>query len=112
MCGRRRTTVLPLAAVAAFALAAPSAAAAGGPVAPWLNERPVKASAHPPLAAPCRAGDLHAQLFLQGATGSLVGGVDLRNAGTRACSLLGLPTASFAGGGATTERWQVKSLPA
>lgn len=104
--------MFPLAAVAAFAVTGPSASATVGPVVPWLNERPAKASAHPPLAAPCRAGDLHAHPFLQGATGSLVGGVDLRNAGTRACSLLGWPTASFAGGGATTERWQVKRLTA
>jgi hypothetical protein len=98
--------------VATFALVVSSASAAGGSVIPWLSQRPVKAFANPPLASPCRASDLHAHLFMQGATGSLVGGVELRNAGARPCSLLGWPTVSFAGGGATGERWQVKKLAA
>jgi hypothetical protein len=94
------------------ALAVASANAAPGAVIPWLNQRPAKASAHPPLAPPCRASDLHAHLFMQGATGSLVGGVALLNAGTKACSLLGWPTVSFVGGGATGARWQIKRLAA
>src|SRR5439155_24468948 len=70
---------LGAASLAAFALTLAGAAAA--PAVPWLDQRPVKAVAHPPLAPPCRARDLHAHLFLQGATGPLVGGVDLTNAG-------------------------------
>lgn len=84
-----------------------AAASAAPGVVPWLDEQPVKASAHPPLAAACRATQLDAHLFLQGATGSLVGGVVLRNAGTQACSLVGRPSVSFAG---TTRRWRAESL--
>ena len=100
-----------VAIAALLALACSSAAAAPRPVVPWIDVHPVKASAHPPLAPPCRAGDLHAHLFLQGATGSLVGGVDLLNAGARACSLLGWPTVSFTGP-PTGARWTVKRLAA
>jgi hypothetical protein len=64
---------------------------------PWIDRQPVKASAHPPLAAPCRASQLGSRLFLQGATGSLVGGVDLTNNGRRACALVGRPVVSFVG---------------
>lgn len=83
---------------------------AASPVIPWLDQHPVKATAHPPLALPCRASDLHAHLFLQGATGTLVGGVDLRNAGGSPCALLGRPQVSFTGGAAATERWRVKNI--
>jgi hypothetical protein len=72
------------------------ALAASAPV-PWIDRQPVKASAHPPLAAPCRASQLGSRLYLQGATGSLVGGVDLANDGARACALLGRPVVSFVG---------------
>ena len=92
------------------AVGAAVAGAAAGPV-PWLDEHPVKASADPPLAAPCRAASLRAHLFLQGATGSLAGGVSLRNAGARPCALLGRPVVSFAGGAATVTKWEVKPLP-
>jgi hypothetical protein len=71
-----------------FGSAAAQAAVGAPPVIPWLDQRPHRASAHPPLAAPCRAGRLHAHLFLQGATGSLLGGVELTNAGHAPCSLL------------------------
>src|SRR6266576_7188819 len=63
-------------------LSAGVASAGSSPVVPWLDVRPAKAPANPPLAPPCWASDLHAHLFLQGATGSLVGGVELLNAGT------------------------------
>jgi hypothetical protein len=68
--------------------------------------------AHPPLASPCKARELHAQLFLQGATGSLVGGVNLLNVGTTSCSLVGRPEISFSGAAAATTQWQVKKLAA
>jgi Protein of unknown function (DUF4232) len=80
------------------------------PVVPWLALHPAKAPPAPPLAAPCRASDLHARLFLQGATGSLVGGVDVRNAGAAPCSLLGYPRVSFTG--AASVRWRLKLLAA
>jgi hypothetical protein len=70
----------------------------------------VKASAHPPLAPVCRAANLHAQLFLQGATGSFVGGVSLRNAGPSACALLGWPELSLTGAAARATRWRVKRV--
>ena len=97
--------VLPVGAVTA------GVALAGLPrVVPWLDVRPVKASAHPPLAAPCRGSALRAQLFLQGATGSLVGGVNLLNAGSVPCSLLGWPTLSFTGAAASVTPVRVKKL--
>ena len=81
--------------------------AAGGAI-PWLPQHPVKATAHPPLAPDCRAGELRAHLFLQGATGSLIGGIALRNAGSAPCSLVGPPQVSFAG--AAAARSQIKHL--
>lgn len=98
-------------ALVALVLAASAAAAAPPPrVVPWLDQRPAKASANPLLASPCRASNLRAQLFLQGATGSLVGGVDLRNVGSKPCALLGWPTVSFSGAAAATTQWQAKKL--
>jgi Protein of unknown function (DUF4232) len=91
-------------------LATASAAASASPVIPWLDQRPAKATAHPPLAPPCRSRDLRAHLFLQGATGTLVGGVDLRNAGASPCALLGRPQISFTGGAAANEPWRVKKI--
>lgn len=76
------------------------ATAAPPRVIPWLDARPVKASASPSLAASCQARDLVAHLFLQGATGSLVGGVRLMNVGSSPCSLVGWPTLRFAGSAA------------
>ena len=83
-------------------------AASASPVIPWVDQRPVKATAHPPLAPPCSARNLRAHLFLQGATGSLVGGVDLTNAGSSSCALVGRPHVSFTGAAAATERWRVR----
>jgi hypothetical protein len=103
-----------LTAVIALVLttSAVSASAAPPPVVPWLNQRPAKASPSPPLASPCEARELHAQLFLQGATGSLVGGVNLLNVGTTSCSLVGRPKISFSGAAAAATQWQVKELAA
>lgn len=108
--GYRHETFRAFGAWACRVLAA--AVAAPPRVVPWLNEHPVKAPAHVPLAAPCKARDLRAHLSLQGATGSLVGGVRLVNAGARTCSLVGWPTVSFAGAAASRERWRVKRLAA
>jgi hypothetical protein len=80
------------------------------PAIPWLGTHPVRATAHPPLARSCRAGDLHAHLFLQGATGSLAGGVRLTNKGPSACALLGRPHIVFTGGGASSTRVTLKKL--
>lgn len=95
-----------------LALVQPALAAGRPNVVPWLPLRPAKAPANPPLAPPCRAGDLRPRLFLQGATGSLVGGVDLRNGGPRSCSLVGHPTVSFTGAAAAQETWRVHLLAA
>jgi hypothetical protein len=99
------------AALVALALA-PLASASSPPIVPWLNQRPVKAPPNPPLAPPCKAADLRTHLFLQGATGSLVGGITLLNAGATACSLVGRPSFSFTGAAAAAERWRVKKLAA
>lgn len=85
---------------------------AGALLIPWLDERPVTASPHPPLAAPCRAGQLRVQVFLQGATGSLVGGIRLRNASTSACALVGHPRISIVGSASHLSRWRVERIPA
>ena len=74
---------------------------------PWLPQRPVTVDAHPPRAPACRAGALHAHLNLQGATGNLIGGIDLLNAGARPCSLVGAPRISFAG---TTAQWRLQRI--
>ncbi|HVS85621.1 MAG TPA: DUF4232 domain-containing protein, partial [Gaiellaceae bacterium] len=73
-------------------------AAALAGVVPWIPAQPVRAPAHPPLAPACRASQLRPDLFLQGATGSLAGGLDLTNRSRTACSLLGRPRLSLAGG--------------
>jgi hypothetical protein len=104
----RRRTVM----VATFAAAAVACGASTTPprVIPWLNERPVKVSAHPPLAPPCAADALRAHLTLQGATGSLVGGVSLLNDGSAPCSLSGWPTVSFTGNAAAATRVKINDL--
>ena len=104
----KRVVILVLSVVV---VAVGGAWAAPPRVVPWLDQRPVKASAHPPLALPCRGSTLRAQVFLQGATGSLVGGVNLLNAGSAPCSLLGWPKVSFTGAAASTTPLQVKELP-
>lgn len=107
--GRSGCLVL-LAALAVAVLAGGAEAGANtARVIPWLDEQPLRAPAHPPLAPPCRAGDLRAALFLQGATGSLVGGVTLTNVG-RPCALLGWPGVSFAGAAARSTRWQARRV--
>jgi Protein of unknown function (DUF4232) len=79
---------------------------------PWLPTRPRRA-AEPPLSAPCRAPDLHAQLQVQGATGNLIGGVLVRNAGRAPCSLRGRPSsARFEGGPATATALRVVAAAA
>ena len=45
----------------------------------------------------CRASYLRASLFLNGATGSLLGGVRVTNRTGKACSIAGLPKARLAG---------------
>jgi hypothetical protein len=107
----RAGTAATVSAALAIALAGGSASAAPPRVIPWLDQRPVKASAHPPLAPACTAGALHAELFLQGATGSLVGGVNLLNTSSAPCSLLGWPTVSFTGAAAASVPLQVRQLP-
>jgi Protein of unknown function (DUF4232) len=80
-------------------------------VIPWLDVRPVKEAAHPPLAPACDAARLHARLFLQGETGSLAGYVELTNAGQAPCSLIGRPRVSLSGPAASRERWAVEDAP-
>src|SRR5207248_3466625 len=70
---------------------------------------PPRAPAHPALATPCRAANLHASIFLQGATGSLVGGVTLTNRGP-ACALVGRPRASLTGPAAQTTQWRTRKI--
>src|SRR5207247_6073377 len=96
--------------LAGLALTTAAAAASSGPVIPWLDQRPVQAAAHPPLAPPCSARELHAHLFLQGATGSLVGGVDFTNAGSSPCSLLGWPQVTFTGAAASSRAWRLTAI--
>jgi hypothetical protein len=96
------------ASVSRMKLLAAAALAALPPVVPWLDRQPAHAPAHPPRAAACRASDLRAQLFLQGETGMLVGGVDLTNRSERACALVGRPRVSFTG---ASRRWRAEALP-
>lgn len=91
-------------------LASTTALATPSPAIPWLDRQPPRAGAHPALAPPCRAANLGTRLFLQGATGSLVGGVALTNRGP-ACALVGWPGASFAGPAAQATHWQVRKVP-
>src|SRR5204863_3486963 len=99
------------AAAGVLALVSAAAAAAAPPaVVPWLDQRPVRAAASPRPAPLCRAGDLRARLFLQGATGSLVGGVDLLNAGSLPCALVGWPEVALTGAAAAATGWQVKRI--
>src|SRR6266508_499945 len=57
-------------------------------VIPWIPAIP-RAALVPPIAPPCRSAALEAQLGLQGATGSLAGGVSLANRAGESCSLRG-----------------------
>jgi hypothetical protein len=82
-----------------------------GPVIPWVNERPPSVP-EPPLAKPCQADGLRTSLFLQGATGSLVGGVTVRNATATKCSLRGRVHVHFVGASAEATRWETVAGPA
>jgi hypothetical protein len=79
---------------------------------PWLPTRPPRAGEPPPLARPCRASELLARLQVQGASGNLVGGVVVRNAGQVPCSLSGRPSARFEGGPAASTAFRVVPAPA
>jgi hypothetical protein len=92
-----------IAAVTLVLLLIPSSGVAGergDGVIPWLPTRP-RPAPEPPLSLPCRAADLRARLDVQGATGNLIGGVVVRNAGAAPCSLRGRPSARFEGGPAS-----------
>jgi hypothetical protein len=58
------------------------------------------------LAAPCEARTLRASLFLQVATGSLVGSAVVRNMVRTPCSLLGRPRARLVGTRALETAWR------
>ena len=80
-------------------------------VIPWIADRPnLTRIASRPLARACRSSDLHASLFLQGATGSLVGGVTLRQIGRTPCALVGQPSVRFAGKAARRTRWRIHTM--
>jgi hypothetical protein len=66
-------------------------------VVPWVAAVP-PAPVAPRTDRPCAAGSLRAELGLQGATGSLAGGVVFTNRGPRPCSLLGPVRAQLVGG--------------
>src|SRR6266508_214307 len=80
-------------------------------VIPWLPRRP-HVEAPPPMAPPCRGADLRGTLTLQGGVGKLVGGAQLRNVGSRPCSLRGRPRLRFAGGSSTPTSWRVVAVRA
>jgi hypothetical protein len=63
-------------------------------------------------APPCHASQLRPTFFLQGATGSLRGGVAVRNLSPTTCSLVGLPRVGLVGGGARRGRWVTYRLRA
>jgi hypothetical protein len=86
-------------------------AARGGGAIPWLPTRPARV-ADPPLSPSCKAPDLRAQLQVQGATGNLIGGVLVRNAGPAPCSLRGRPSARFEGGPADATGLRTVAAPA
>lgn len=90
--------------LAAALISATTAAAA--PVIPWRPERPA-GNPEPPLAKPCDTGMLRGSLFLQGATGSLVGGAVLTNIGRAKCSLRGRVAVKFVRGSADRTNWTV-----
>lgn len=95
--------------VAAVLVLAVGACARSTGVIPWLNQKPAKPKYHPPRPVPaCAAVDLKAQLFLQGETGSRVGGIDLENVSQRPCSLVGQPKVSFIGAATRVTKWRVK----
>jgi hypothetical protein len=62
------------------------------------------------LAPPCKASVLDVRAGVQGATGTIVYAIALRNSGTAACSLLGRPTVNLTGKNAEMVGWQTKPL--
>lgn len=76
-------------------------------VIPWL---PLRARLEPlrPLASPCRAAALTPHFGLNGATGSLVLAVSLKNTSARACSLRGRPRVAPVGVNVASVHWQTK----
>lgn len=111
---RRRLLLAVLALVlAGVALGAALSAGTGGGrgTIPWLPTRPNLGPANPTLAAPCKASQLRAALFLQGDVGTLTGGISVTNRSSRSCALVERPRLSFAG---ATAKWRVtrSDLPA
>jgi hypothetical protein len=104
-----RTVIVAIVVVSATAALA-SADDRRGTI-PWLPKRPAR-PVEPPLAPSCKASDLRAQLQVQGATGNLIGGVILRNAGAHACSLSGRAAAHFEGGPVTETNLRTVAVPA
>jgi hypothetical protein len=66
-------------------------------VIPWIPAIP-RAAPVPPIAPTCRSAALEARLGLQGATGSLAGGVSLTNRAGEPCSLRGRVAVRFLDG--------------
>lgn len=105
---RRRLVVLAAAGLVAVGVLslelAPSGTGGGANgVIPWLPTKPNLGPAHPPLAPACTASQLGASLFMQGASMSLVGPIELVNRSSRGCSLIGRPKLSFAD---ATSKWR------
>jgi Protein of unknown function (DUF4232) len=86
-----------------------SLAVTAGQVIPWLPLPPPKEPLRP-LAPPCRASHLAAKLDLNGATGSLVLFVTLRNVGPASCSLRGRPAVALEGKNAAAAHWVTKPM--
>jgi hypothetical protein len=103
---RRRLLVAAAAAVATGAIVG-GVLAFGAPgssgLVPWLPTKPQLGAANPPLAPACAASQLAATLSLQGATGSLAGGITITNRSSQPCALVGRPKLSFAG---ATSKWR------
>jgi hypothetical protein len=98
-------SLLLLVSLVVAGLAAVAAAGSDVRPIPWTRERP-RADPEPSLASPCRAESLQAGLSIQGALGSLLGGVSITNVGQARCSLLGRPEARFVGGTASDTLWR------
>lgn len=103
---RRRGLVAALGLAAAGAIAGTvlaGGAEAGSGAIPWLPTRPNLGPANPQLAPACKASQLRATLFFQGATGNLAGGITIVNRSSQPCALVGRPKLSFAG---ATSKWR------
>jgi hypothetical protein len=82
-------------------------------VVPWLPAAPPQADPIVvSLAPPCDADQLRGRLRVQGAGGTLVGGIAVRNTGEDACSLTGRASARLVGGTAPKTRWRVLAMKA